>query len=142
MHNMKMNNMKLCLILFLSAISAQAQLAFTPPTLKAADGNPTVLPASTNHINGKPETARITVLPPQSERFAWKSIPTNGGGLAKASIVVGATNVFDSVMVGNPNTVTNVKMKASIERAVLEGGKLAVTGKNVQMIKPDQNGPK
>ena len=129
----KSHKVGFCLALFCT-IGAYAQLAVTVSAPKIT-GNKAVVPlAMKNHFDNKIESARAVVflLDEQGKMVGQSTKWVIGGSQAKPGLAAGATNAFHFVIQSDkPFTTTNLTVKVTFSRIVLEGGKLADVTKQI-----------
>jgi hypothetical protein len=124
----------LCLII--SVARAELSVAVSPP--KFAGQKADVPLALKNNLNENVRSARAVVflIDDQGKVVAQGTKWIIGGLPSSSGLAVGATNVFHFVVDGpKPFPRTNLTAKVTVNRVVLENGRLADVNKDVQ-VKP------
>lgn len=124
------------LLLLCAPMVAQAQLSVTVSPAKVVGQKAVVPLALRNGLAEKVESTRAAVflLDEQGKIVAQSTRWIIGGEPSKPGLAAGATNTFHFVIASDkPFPTTNLKVKATISRVVLEGGKLADVTKDVRI---------
>jgi hypothetical protein len=129
--------MKFIGTLLLGTTLAHSQLAVmvSPPTVV---GQKAVVPlALRNGLSERIESARAVVFLLDEQGRSLGQPTTRwviGGSADKPGLAAGATNAFHFVIASDkPFPTTNLTVKVSFSRVVLEGGKVADANKSVQI---------
>jgi hypothetical protein len=133
-----MNLSKVILVLLCGVATAQAQLAVTVSRPKVVGQKAVVPLALKNGLGQKVESARAAVflLDDQGKVVGQGSQWVVGGTKDRPALASGATNAFHFVITSDkPFTTTNLTVKVSFTRVVLEGGKLADPQRDVHVAK-------
>ena|SRR5438034_1445778 len=119
-----------------SALATNGLLVVTVSAPKVA-GQKVVVPlAMKNSLDTKIESARAVVflLDLDDKLVGQGTRWVIGGGKDKSGLAAGATNTFHFVITTDkPISTTNLSAKVSFSRVVIEGGKMADVGKDVQI---------
>jgi hypothetical protein len=125
-------------VLLLCVATADAALNVTVSAPKVIGQKADVPLGLKNDLNENVRSARAVVflLDDQGKVVAQGTKWIIGGFPSSPGLAVGATNVFHFVVDGpKPFVSTNLTTKVTINRIVLEGGRLADVNKNVQIQK-------
>jgi hypothetical protein len=126
------------MVLLLSAGTAGAALNITVSPAKMIGQKADVQLGLQNNLNENVRSARAVVflLDDQGKVVAQGSRWIIGGFVSSPGLAAGATNTFHFVVdAAKPFTGANVTAKVTVNRVVLEGGRLADVNKDVQ-VKP------
>jgi hypothetical protein len=124
--------------LLLGATTAGAALNVTVSPAKVSGQKADVQLGLQNNLNENVRSARAVVflLDDQGKVVAQGSRWIVGGFASSPGLAAGGTNTFHFVVDGaKPFTGANLTAKVTVNRVVLEGGKLADVNKDVQ-VKP------
>lgn len=123
-----MNSIKLCFLLLVFALKAQAQLVVTVSSVKTTGQKTIVQLMMTNNLAAPVESARAVcfLLDVQGKIIGQSSKWVIGGSKDGSALRPKTGTIYSFVITGQqPLVTTNLTSKVSFSRVVLEGGKQA-----------------
>jgi hypothetical protein len=137
MKNFSKRAVSLLFVCLLSTVG-HGELAVTISSPKVTGQKAVVPLVMQNHFNQKIESARASVfLLDEKGKMVGQSTKWVIGGIKnQSSLAPGGTNSFFFVITSDkPFATTNLTVKLNFNRVVLDGGKLADAGKDVEIRK-------